>query len=523
MRRRWDRAWPAFAALLAVLAWTLSRVAFVESHWDEDACVAIGWLLSKGWRLYADVFSHHMPLDYLPAWALAKVFGGRLPVFRGFMVALWAAVCLAVFAAWRRREPGRVPAGPFLFALFTSQWLTYWLGEMMLVEAYWGYAVVLLLLLLGSPLGFPEPEVSRGEASAAGALLGLLACASPTCWPLCALLAFWWAREPRWRARLLPAAAGLAAWTGLFLLWCARHADLSLWYADVIQFNSRVYVGFYGFRGAHPLLSFAARSAAESAAYLGSALRWNNFEQYFEAVLKCAVLAWIARRALAGRLLDALWWAAFVLALRARIEQPGSLPLHEGPYFLVATLLLARQLCEAWAAARRRPGPLPRLALACAALFFWLPTLIPTSLAAYSLKVYAGGDPAERQLARSIQACTRPDDRVAVFPYYPRLYVESGRLPAVPAVFYLPWQQAWPPQRAAVMEGLETRKPAAIAIRDATIWGVPWRDYGSEIASWTARGYLPVTRAAQAGDAPAARLWVRKDLASAFVSCARRL
>lgn len=61
-----------FLAVLACLVFDESRVSFIESHWDEDACITIGWLLSKGWKLYGDVFTHHMPLDYIPSWAIAR-------------------------------------------------------------------------------------------------------------------------------------------------------------------------------------------------------------------------------------------------------------------------------------------------------------------------------------------------------------------------------------------------------------------------------------------------------------------
>ena len=54
-----------------MLALDLARVAFIEPHWDEDALLAAGWLLARGWKLYSGVFSHHLPFDYLPAWLLS--------------------------------------------------------------------------------------------------------------------------------------------------------------------------------------------------------------------------------------------------------------------------------------------------------------------------------------------------------------------------------------------------------------------------------------------------------------------
>src|SRR5438045_2936392 len=95
-----------FAVLLIALTASLARVAFIESHWDEDAVTATGWLLSKGWKLYSGVFSHHTPLDFIPAVLLARLFGPSPLVMRAFMVALWALVAAGLFGALRRRADG---------------------------------------------------------------------------------------------------------------------------------------------------------------------------------------------------------------------------------------------------------------------------------------------------------------------------------------------------------------------------------------------------------------------------------
>jgi hypothetical protein len=482
--------------------------------------VTIGWLLSKGEKLYGGVFSHHMPLDYIPSWALACVFGNRFEVFRGFMIVLWALVCAALFVICRRREPKAVLV-PFLFAALTSQWLTFWMGQMMLVESYWGYAVVLLLALIGTPLGLSRAGDSRGGGVAAGALLGLLSSASLTCAPVAACLALWMLREPQWRGRWRGLLAGFGGWAVLYFLWCARHADLGLWYADAVSFNAVVYARFNGLEGP-PVLAFAVKALRDNAVYFASALTWGNFEQYFEGLLKLSVLGWIGWSLLRRRFFDAAWWVVFVLALRARAERSAdAVPFHAAPYYLVATLLLCRELSLLWAESRRRPGWGRPLVFAASACFFLFPTLIATSFAASSLKRYAAKSVSDESLVASLKDCTEPADRIAVFPFYPRFYLDSGRLPAVPDVFYLPWQAAWPPEREATMSALARNRPKAVVIQDTSIWGTPWSRYGRDVDAWVRENYRPVTLRTGAAERLRARLWVWKDAADAFAACAR--
>jgi hypothetical protein len=523
IRRPLDVPALIFAVLLPVLCWDLARVAFVESHWDEDACVTIGWLLSKGWKLYGDVFSHHMPLDYVPSWALACVFGNRFGIFRGFMIVLWALVCAALFLICRRREPKSAILVPFLFAALTSQWLTYWMGQMMLVESYWGYAVVILLALIGSPLELSGSEAARGgEGLAAGALLGFLVSASPACVPAAACLVLWIFRDPRWRGRRRSLAAGFGFWAAPFLFWCALHVDLGQWYSHAVWFNAEIYAKFNGLGGA-PVLAFAVKALRDNAAYYAGALTWGNFEQYFEGLLKLSVLGWIGWNLSRRRFFDAAWWAVFVVALKARAERGAdAMPFHSGPFYLVAALLLCRELALLWAASRRRPGWGRPMAFVLLSGFFLLPTLIATSFAAASLKKYAGANVQYDMVVASLKNCTDASDRIAVFPFYPRFYLDSGRLPAVPDVFYLPWQEAWPRERDATMAALARNRPKAVVIQDTTVWGVPWSRYGRAVDSWVRDNYWSVARSGT-GEELRFHLWLRKDAAAAFVACAQNV
>jgi hypothetical protein len=501
-----------FGLLLAALTASLARVAFIESHWDEDACVAIGWLVSRGWRLYSGVFTHHTPLDYLPSSLIASLFGPSPTANRAFMVALWAAVAAGLYAALRRRAEGERTA--VLFAVLSSQWLTYWYGQMMLVENYWGYAAASALALLGSPLGL-EPEPSPRRAAAVGALIALILTASPVCAPVAALLVLWAAADPRWRPHARSFALGAAAWLAFFGAWAAAHADLSLLWQHAVVFNRDVYAKFYGIEGG-AVAGFWLRALEHNAAYFGAIFDRLGAEGWFETLIKLSAIGWAAWSLAERRWAQGAWKLAFVLALNARPEKgAGAPPFHAAPFYLVATLVAASALARAWGALEGRR----RLVFALGAAGALVPTLWATSFATASLRPLAIPNPAYEAIVADVRACTAPEDRVAALPCYPRFYVDVERLPATPSVFYFPWQAAWEPQRLATMEALERERPKAVLIQEDTkVWGVPWREYGSGVEAWlAANGYAA---AADGGKPGHLRLLIRPDAASAFAGCA---
>jgi len=499
-----------FGVLLLALAACLARVVFIESHWDEDACVAIGWLMSKGWRLYANVFSHHTPLDYLPASLLAPVFGPSPTAMRAFMLVLWAACAAGLFAALRRREDGARTA--VLFAVLSSQWLTFWHGQMMLVENMWAYAAVSALALLGAPLDL-EPEASPRRAAIIGALLALIATASPVALPVAVLLALWAATDPRWRKHARAFALGAATWLLVFGAWAAWRSDLSLLWLHAVTFNREVYARFHGFDGG-AAAGFWRRAVEHNAAYFSTALDWSTWELYFEGVLKLVAMSWAAWTLAERKWAQGLWKLAFILALNSRPEKSvASTPFHAAPFYLAVTMMIAAALANIWAALEGRR----RKAFVLAATAVLLPTIVATSWATLTLRAHARPNAAYDEIAAAVRKCTAPEDRVAAFPFYPRFYLDTSRLPATPSVFYLPWQDAWEPQRRATLEALAKNRPKAVLIQDATVWSAPWKEYGAGVNAWLENeGYAPVS-ALDAGGA--AVLLLRPDAASAFAEC----
>lgn len=493
----------AFAVLLALLLADVSRTAFLERHLDEDACMAVGWALSRGLRLYADVFSHHMPTDYLPAWAVAKLFGPRPAAFRAAMVAAWAACAAGVWLALRRGgDRARLTAA--LFAVLSSQWLTYWGGQFMLVENMWAWATVALVAVLGFPLDEDPGVPGRLRLAAAGALLAFLLTASLAALGVFACLAAWTLRDRRWRAGWPWLGAGAAAWLAVFLGWSAGRVAWSLWWADAVRFNFAVYSKAMGG------WSLAVFHIAGS-----------GLERYFDVFVRAVLLWRVVSLAASRRREDALGWAALALAVSSRGEHYElSFPVHAAPLYAVAALACAAELSRLWEAARPR-GTAFAAAGALGAALVLAPTIAITSDAELSLRRFSSPSPERAVAAEALSRCAPPGP-IAVLPLEPRLYLESGRLPALPGIFYLPWQAQWPEQRRRAAAAMDARLPAAVLYAPKTIWGHEWPEYASDLQASLERGYAP----AAAWEAPGARPWVlyaRKEQAPEVARCAAAL
>jgi len=487
--------------VLAFGVWHLWHARFYEFFWDEDANLTIGWLLSKGWRLHRDVFTHHMAVEYMPSTLLAGLFGNRFVCFRAFMILLWAAVSTLVYLLTRRWAAGARPA--LLFAGLGSFWLTYWFGHMMLAESFWGYALLLALVLIGGPFG-EGLEPQRRRAAAVGLLLALAASASLNCVPACLCLVLWLVCDPRWRAQWLWSAAGAAVWLAMAALWCLRYADCGLIYDQAVRFNFSVYAHYCGYG------SGMLRSAiGEDARYFLKCFDFSGPSQYFESLLKLALGAWVGSRLWRKEYGRALWWLVYIPCLKLRSEPTaGTVPFHSAGFFLVAAFLFCRELSAVWARTLGRRALRWGFGLAAAAV------LAPTWLASAALvrpeRKYPHGDPDCGAAIAAIGRLTGPEDRIAVFPMASRIYFETGRLPAAPNTCYLPWQAAWPSQHEQTLASLRVGRPQVVVLQRGPVWGIPWSEYARDIDDWLSGEYQPMLLPGKTAGEPYAFLYVRK-------------
>lgn len=513
-----DREAAVFGACLAAGLAFLLRVGFVESHPDEDAGLAIGWLLARGWRLYRDVFTHHPPTDYLPSAALALVGRPSPEAARVLMLAAWAGACAALFGIARKRPGGAGVA--CAYTVLSASWLTYWQGQLLLVETWIGHACVLGLALLGSPLAI-LPSGDRRSALLLGVLLGFLLLASPTFLPAGLLLAAWAAADPAWHKRRKELAKGAAASSAAWLLWAAVASDLPSAYDHVVRFNAGTYTRFLGLDADHPLSSTVLAVLRENLRAFALAPVWTSLDRFFEGLLRLTALGWCAWLWAGGRRWASAWFSALWFWLSPRLDPLAlAAPFHRAPFFFVATFVCSHAAARGgpWLLGQGLPGA-AAAALAGSLLAF---SLIPTAIAAHALREFREKDEPMEAIVAATTDCLPARARVAAFPMSPGFHLATRREPALPAVFYLPWQAAWPPSRNRVVEAWDRSPPAAVVISGSGIvWGARWENYARDLQERLVKGYSPVLTWEDRADGRL-QLWLPKAAAEAFVRCARQ-
>lgn len=464
--------WALGAALLFGAARFLS-LAGATAFVDEQAGLLTGWLLARGWRLYGEIFSHHLPFEFLPAQLAAWAAGPEAAAGRVLALLVWAAACVGIHGALRKKGPGLEWTGPG-FALFSACWAPLWWGHLLLVELYWSLALAVLIALWAVPLGARREPLGIGGAAAAGFLGALAVTASlPAVLPTAiVLVGMGLAGRLRRRARpFFAGAGGLLLLLGVWGLWNIRWGGL---FEQGIVFNFRHYARFAGFDSAGDL--YLRQGMEILLHWSGFGPRsWRGVEPLLSvASVGICVFLWRGRGARWG--LGALF--LFVFA-RFAAEAPGleGAPLfHASAYYVLAVLALARGV--AWLAHKR--GAAAALAAVLLAAGSW-----PVWRARPEKTL-----PREKaEVARLVRAITAPEDRVLALPSYPRFYARSRRLPGISHLLYLPWTAE--ADEAGVLEELERVRPVVVFMENGSIGGHRWEDYGRPVIEWVRLNYAP--------------------------------
>lgn len=103
---------------------------------DEGDTIAVGWLVSKGWVLYKDIFSHHFPLPYLFIALVIKIFGAKILPVRLSLIIL-RTLCIGISMKFSRLH---LPLG--IVALSWSLIGYLYLGNSLLYHSFTGVFLI---------------------------------------------------------------------------------------------------------------------------------------------------------------------------------------------------------------------------------------------------------------------------------------------------------------------------------------------------------------------------------------------
>ena len=449
----------------------------VREFADESDNLLGGLLLTRGYRLYVDYFSSHMPLAYYVAAAPALLGAERLEHFRVFSSVLLVLVTLGLAWAFRRRVS---PAALGVWATITVFAHTVQWGEMLTAGtcAAFGIAAAGLLAFTTPRLRFDLRGMLCLSVSVAVAVQSELL----SIFPLAVVAVAYVAARVRdaysgsWHAagRTLALMALVIAAPHVLVvagLWAV--GALGEFVYDAYVFNQTYYAQFL-----------------MNPSILGMLHDWEA--QYRTLVLSalanpigiegCLIVANVLATVLIFRgrgPFVAVLYYLFIALTHVR---------NSGGYYVTSYFSLALLVVWAVDALRTRE----RRLLAPAALVLALGATFAVQVGrTYDL---SGAPARSAPEVAIVQALTEPNERIFVAPYDPYIYLASGRAPASTLPFYFPWQALDPRSEGKLLDDLRTVRPPLVIFRRDELVNDRWlpRDYGTRVLELLERDYVPL-------------------------------
>ena len=475
---------------------------------DESDNLLGGYLISRGWRLYRDYFSHHMPLPYYLA-AIPSVVGiSSLDGYRTFtslvVLAFWGFILLR----FRSRLPEALLC--LLVAALAIAQPAYW-GHMLLAENLLAYALLVLVLYV---VAYPSLDFARADQVAI-ALCAYVALMSTliAAYPLIVLAAFYaWQRVRAMKpSSPLAFVRDEAGFTGIVLL--PYLLTLAALFAsgtfadfvnDAITFN-RVYYSQFTLDSQPAAILVDA--ALNDARYVRDSLHPISFGGIDGLLLVANLVATVLIARKRG-IAHGLFYGALLVTSRMRADF-----FHNQPYDVLSILSLVIALAAMfratrarWLAGRDRQRPLialptavlaGRVVLVVGSVAFvaWALVFFGRTLRDYPIAHASRFQPASyAAYVGIVDTLTGPGDTVWIAPLDPYAYLAVGRLPATEYAFYLPWQSASTEINQRLISDLKrTRPPVIIYHRNMAIWyRYALRDYGRAVYAYIQDQYVVV-------------------------------
>jgi hypothetical protein len=467
---------------------------------DESDNLLGGRLIARGYRLYVDYFSHHMPLPYYVAAVGTRLGLNDLVGYRALFSVLVVLALGYICLHFRRRI-----SPIFLVVLVISVGIChpmFW-GYMLLADHLFAFALLaILVFLLVVDVDATLPEQVAVSLCCFVAVQSALI----SLYPLLLVAVYYVVRKayrylrggPRttWKREGVFVAILLAPHL-LLALWLVAQGSAGDLVDQAFRFN-QVYYSRYDL-GDNPV-AILAKSFSDFKDVAVQYLRLGSLREV-ETVLLVSNIAAVFVVWKKRDLLFAVFYVGLVIL--ARMRAPG---YHGSPYFLVSFASIAVVVSFAV------DGALDVLKRSREHLFTTRKVLLGLALLGYLALVgvfyhdVAGfyrrlprgvGDTEDVATAYAtiVDAATAPDDRIWAAPDEPYVYLKANRLPASRYWFYHPWLADSSEITEGVLRDLQTAQPALIVFRADK--EIPWmfplptpREFGARVYAFIRAGYV---------------------------------
>lgn len=495
---------------------------------DEADNFTGGWLISKGFVLYKDIFSHHMPLPYYHVNLLIKfgmddVIGLRIGM--SLTILFFWVLIIVIFK-------DKIDYKILSLLIFLSAIAhPLFMGHMFLADSFFAYSTLIIFLYF-----FSQPQLNFKLIDQIVISLMIFISIMSTLisiysiivlvlyYILTKLTQFLRVEKTNIKNQLSSEIKFvfmiLAPFILSLILFCLTDS-LQQFYNEAYLFNKLYYVQFTGplteVRFFEPIKAYSEHIffyisnvdwLINKKSFIWVVPPWNNTLLFFEGFLVISnliilVIFWKKRN-----LYFSILYFSFLAFLRIRGgEFHGSGWIHGVPYYLLSFFSIGFVLTEAYEFLiykyklllnSRRPTTEVKLYIILIVVLYGFLAIIFVGVLSYAYVSNGSGTGEHNNYVSTydniIQTITQPNDTIWVAPLEPSLFITNNRLPASRYTFYLPWQSVSDEINEELIEDLKVKKPPLIIFaRDAVIWDrYVLKDYGEVIDDYIQTNYYQV-------------------------------
>ncbi len=484
---------------------------------DEGNTLTTGWLISRGWRLYSEVFSHHLPFSYLWVVMVVKLFGSSIFALRLSIIILRTLVFAIAMKLSR-----------FTFALGLTALTWSILGHLYLGNGlyYHTFSGIFLVAAFAIGLAIITGKISGGilELGTIGLFLGLAVLSDPikllpAVVIIISIFALGIQKPPdaaKFRRRIVQAGVivlVMIAIGGLFVLWLILTGSLADFYNDVIAYNLDIYSNYstsIGFTEVvSPVTSLLDLFNTQWRTKTDPYYTWGSFRVldiwiftgfFYRLVIVLASMTLLLR----GKFLS----FAYVYIFGAMMLIRATTFFHSSPFVLyslcIGALLVSQGLGYDIFNFNKKESQKHRKLwenintaffvsawLVVFSMFTWLNIrgigflMDNRDKMSYSAK-FAGLEGDAAYIKK--MTCHRPEARLLVYPYEPIQYFASQILPGSKYHFIPPWVAEIGQDQ--VLNDLQEAETLVLIDKEGSVWGYENQNYLAGLIQYLEKNYV---------------------------------
>jgi hypothetical protein len=486
------------------------------NYGDESDTYTVGFLLTKGFVLYKDLFSHHFPFSYLWIWLISLLSGPSIPIYRLSLLLLRIGLLTIVMSIYRKPIIiGLTSIGISLIGpIFLGNMLLYYSFDAIFMVA----SVFIILAILNKDLDFSIKLVIL-----IGVIISLSVFNDPIMgFPAIVITIFLaisgYQKGERKKQRIIYATSTFLIIITIFTLFAIIIFSITSFpgfIQDAILFNKDIYSKYSGqvitisalfssFRNSINIFDPSLRT------YVSPTFHWDHFRQlnswvftalFFRiSIIFTSIILFLKRKYLSG---------AFLLLIGGFTYYQGSAFFHGLPYYYIAIACAAYTSVECGNLLLKRfrskfIKPLKSQINTLVTLILSLTITVMFAILSVRLVEYWITHRSELSYTSQFTyymndsvyikqfACGYEGASLIAIPSYPWMYFYSGLPPASSYFFLLPWvAEIGEDQVISELSG----KPTIVYIsKDAEVWSYKVKDYLADLISYLDNNYIQVDK-----------------------------